>query len=187
MQNGCIINGVANNPDQKPVEVVMGIAKKIGANISECDIVDAYFTKKNKNTNGTVVVKFKNKTSKITLLKEKKKLREIEDTKTVYINDFLSKENVELLKHAKALKTVGFKFIYHAGGCIYAKRDVKLKPLRIRSMDEVDSLLINAAAGVSKRKSFRATLDLDENDEDDDLIDEDIEDNVSEENFKSPL
>lgn len=106
VQNDCIINGLNIEPEKKPVEVVMNIAQKVGAKISECEIDDAYFIRRKNNTNSSVVVKFKNKSSKMSLLKEKKKLRECEDTKSVYVNDFLSKENIELLKHAKSLKSV---------------------------------------------------------------------------------
>lgn len=177
VQNDCIINGLNIEPEKKPVEVVMNIAQKVGAKISECEIDDAYFIRRKNNTNSSVVVKFKNKSSKMSLLKEKKKLRECEDTKSVYVNDFLSKENIELLKHAKSLKSVGYKFIYAQGGYIYAKKEVHLRPMRIRSMDDVDSLLMNAAAsGISKRRSFRDRLDLEEDDKnsDDDGTEADV-------------
>lgn len=49
--------------------------------------------------------------------------------------------------------------------------------MRIRSMDDVDSLLMNAApGGISKRRSFQDRLDLEEDDKnsDDDGTDADF-------------
>lgn len=159
VQNDCIINGVKADVTAKAVDVVLGIAKTTGADICEDEIADAYFVNRRKQTtNSSVIVKFNNKKSKAVFMKEKKKLRESEETKTVFINDLLSKDNLDLLNHSKALKAVGFKYIYAQNGHILAKKDDSVKPTRIRSMDDVDELLMNSATGGNRRDARSGVL-----------------------------
>lgn len=148
VQNDCIINGVKADVTTKAVDVVLNIAKTTGADICEEKIENAYFVNRRKQTtNSSVIVKFNNKKSKAEFMKEKKKLRETKEMKTVFINDLLSKDSLDLLHHAKALKAVGFKYIYAQNGHILVKKEDGVKPIRIRSMDEVDEILMNSASG----------------------------------------
>lgn len=170
VQNDCIINGIQTDATAKAVDVVLGIAKTTGANICEGEIEDAYFVNRRKqSTNSSVIVKFNNKKSKAEFMKEKKKLRESNETKTVYINDLLSKDNLDLLHHAKTLKAVGFKYIYAQNGHILVKKDGGVKATRIRSMDDIDDILMKAASGENRHSARPGVVrQLSDKDDDDD-------------------
>ncbi|XP_075158076.1 uncharacterized protein LOC142231348 [Haematobia irritans] len=102
VENNCIINGIQTDNNAKPIDVVMDIIKKSGAEISEDKIDKAYFLKQ-RNNQSSVVVKFVNNRSKVTFMKEKKKLSELDDTKKVYVNDFLSKETLSVFKSISSI------------------------------------------------------------------------------------
>ncbi|XP_075157874.1 uncharacterized protein LOC142231140 [Haematobia irritans] len=173
VENNCIINGIQTDNNAKPIDVVMDIIKKSGAEISEDKIDKAYFLKQ-RNNQSSVVVKFVNNRSKVTFMKEKKKLSELDDTKKVYVNDFLSKETLNVFKYAKSLKSVGFKFIYTSGGRVFAKKNEESRQMRIRSLEDVDEILKKYAGGITKTNVRRSGVyDIDdEDDEDDDDNDE---------------
>lgn len=178
VQNDCIINGInVENDNVTPLEVVLKIAKKTGADICEDEVDDAYFLKVNdKSLKKSLVVKFNNKKSKKAFMNEKAKIKQIDDLKSIYINDFLCKESLEVFNHAKTLKTVGYKFVYSKGGNIFAKKDEKSRQIRIYSMGDVDKMLLSASGGRSMKS--RAAIVNDENSDEDD--DDDGE------NFRSP-
>lgn len=74
----------------------------------------------------------------------KSKLKDNEKTKAVYVNDFLSRESLELFNYAKSLKSVGYKFIYTNGNKIYAKMSSITRPRIIRNQEDVDDILLQA-------------------------------------------
>lgn len=151
------------------VDVVLDVAKKAGAGICENEIDEAYFTNRNKNPNKTsVVVKFTNRKSKFAFMKEKKKLKDIDELKTVYVNDFLPKESMEILQHAKSLKSVGFKYVYTREGKIFAKEQEDSRQILLRCMDDVDALLLKSSVGRRFRNSHGVVANDDEEGEDDD-------------------
>ncbi|KAI8119868.1 hypothetical protein CVS40_8785 [Lucilia cuprina] len=171
VKNNCIINGIKTEGKSNAVDIVLDIAKKSGAEISEDKIEDAYFIgRKNDKDKSSVVVKFLDHKSKMAFIKEKRKLREMEEMKNVFVNDFLSKESLEVLKHAKSLKTVGFKYIYTIAGKVFVKQMDGSRQIRVRSMDDVDGLLMKFAAGTSKRTYGRSGVydNIDDEDDDDD-------------------
>lgn len=174
VQNNCIINGVVAESQENAVDVVLNIAKKSGADVCEDDIDDAYFLGRSKHTNkSAVVVKFVNNKSKTIFMKEKKKLNTLEGMKSVFVNDFLSKDSLELFKHAKSLKSVGFTSVFTSGGRIFVKRNVNSRQIRIRNMDDVDQLLLKSTN--NRIKPVRGTLNepvLDDDDDDDDEFDD---------------
>lgn len=167
VRNDCIINGIKTNEYENAIDVVMDLAKKTGANISKQEVEEAYFLNNNA-TKKSVVVKFVNNKSKKTLMSEKSKLREIEDFKSVYINDFLSRETVQLLTYAKALKSVGYKYIFPKGGNVCAKRDTSSKQIYIKSMEHVDNILCKTVNGASTSTHGKKVIAVDSEDEDDD-------------------
>lgn len=170
VQNDCVINGVKVGENEKPIDIVLSIANKSGANICEDEVEDAYFlNNNNKSSTKSVVVKFANKKTKKVFMEEKPKLKDIEELKNVYINDFLCKESMQLFVYAKSLKSVGYKFVFAKGGVIYARKDANSRPIRLRSMDEVDKLLFKSASAVSntRRLAGRKEDSSDECDDDD--------------------
>lgn len=168
VKNDCIINGIKEDEKRNAVEVVLDVAKQTGADVCEDDVEEAYFlnnAKQNKKQKQkSIVVKFTNKKNKQVFMNEKAKLKEIEGLKKVYINDFLCKESVQLLNHAKSLKEVGFSFIYARGGNVFVKKDPNSRQICVRTMDDVDKLLCKSASGTSKRN---IAPDLDSSDDDD--------------------
>lgn len=172
VKNDCVINGIKIQEEDNPEKVVLQIASKAGVNICEDDIEEAYFinqrNKQNKEKQKdikTVVVKFANKKSKAALMKEKSKLKHIDDYKKVFINDFMCKESIQLLNHARSLKTVGFEFVYARGGKVYAKKNSNSKQFYINSMEDVDKLLSNFVIG--ERQNISAAANMSDDDDDD--------------------
>lgn len=163
VQNDCIVNGVkVTDGALKAVDVVLDIAKKIGADICENEIKDAYFlpNRNKKNEKKSIVMKFTNKKSKKVFMNEKSKMKKMDDLKTVYVNDLMCRETLDVFNHAKSLKTVGYKFVYARGGNIVAKKTFESNPIRIKSMDDVDRIL-TASAGGSKRGRTSAVVIVD--------------------------
>lgn len=176
VQNNCIVNGIEVKDDTvTPLQAVLELANKTGADICEDEVEDAYFlnvknNNKKKSNKKSLVVKFTNKKSKKIFMSEKAKMKEIDSLKTIFINDFLSKETLELFNHAKSLKTVGYKFVYSRGVNIFAKKDEKSRQIRINSMDDVDKMLLSATGG--RLKKNRADIVNIETSEDDDDYEE---------------
>ena len=90
-----------------------------------------------------VVVKFNSKKSKEKMMSIKQKLSEKEDTKKVFINDFLGKETLSLLN----LK-------------IFVKRSELSKPKIIANEMEVDKILYEAS--VNQPRTRRSHTDDEE-------------------------
>lgn len=179
VKNDCIINGVVLNEvnkDEEAIDVVIGIANKIGANVVADQIDDAYFLHGNNNKSNnreksnnkkSIVVKFSKKVYKDKFMAEKPKLKEDSSLKSVYINDFLSRESMELLNHAKSVKAVGYKFVFVKSGKIFVKKDEKSRAIVVRSMEDVDKILLRSSkGGVSTSRRGRSII-VDDDDEDD--------------------
>lgn len=106
VKNDCIVRGVVADNNSSAVETLIELSKKAGVQLDEDNIDDAFFFK-NKgdkvNEKKTMVVKFDNKKSKDKLMMCKAKLKNTEDTKNIFIGDYLSKETLNLLHYAKSL------------------------------------------------------------------------------------
>lgn len=158
VKNNCIISGVKAKDGTNAVDKLLEISKDVGLNLVDNEIESAYYLRKRNNSNGndkqTMVVKFESSKSKIKLMQIKKKLKEKEETKSVFINDFLSKETLNIFKHAKTLKTIGYQAVYTYNGSVYAKRSEISKPRIIKSEEEVDGILMEATTSkFQKRRS----------------------------------
>lgn len=169
VKNDCVINGIKLSEEVNPVDMVMDVARMTGAGIRKEEIDEAYFTRRDKQANkASLVVKFTNKKSKTEFMRDKKKLHEIEGMKAVYVNDFLTKENLDLLRHAKSLRAVGFKFVYVQNGKVMAKKQEKAKAIWMKSMDDIDNMLSKMTVG--------RRLNLSRNAEDGEMVDDDDDD-----------
>lgn len=175
VRNDCVINGLKYDEKVNAADIVLNIAKQTGAKISGDDVEDAYFVSRRAQSNkSSVVVKFANKRSKTVFMKEKRKLRYLEDTKNIYINDFLSRDNIALLKHAQSLKSAGYKFIFSANGSIFAKQRDDSRPIRIKSLDDVDNLMIKSTTAVPRRTNIYPQARTNEPEPEDDEEDDDF-------------
>lgn len=166
------------------MQAVIALSETVGGQMNEENIEEAYFLKKRNtnNKNQSLVVKFNSKSAKNKLMDAKKKLKENENTKSIYVNDFLSKESLELFNYAKSIKTVGYKYIYTYGNKIYVKRSALNKPKLIRSKEDVDEILLEATTNNFHGRRSMRILSVPEEEEDTD--DNDVEVNAD---FVSPV
>ncbi|XP_075155306.1 uncharacterized protein LOC142228697 [Haematobia irritans] len=144
VRNDCLISGIENVNSSNAVESVIDIMKKVEVNLKPEDFEAAYYIGKKESKKKMVVAKFETKAAKQKVMSAKMKLGANEETKSIFVNDFLSKETLGLLNHAKALKSVGFRRVYAAGGKVFAKRSELSKPRVINSEDEVDEILLQS-------------------------------------------
>lgn len=148
VKNDCIISGLEVENNTNEVDAVLDLSKKIGVSFESNCVEDAYFMQnRNKNQQAgkkTVVVKFANKLHKDKLMSVKPKLKENENTKTIYINEYLSKETLSLLYHAKSLRAIGYQHIYAKHGRVYCKKSDIARQIFIRSEEDVDRMLLEA-------------------------------------------
>lgn len=156
IRNDCIISGlkVANN--LSALDAVENLSKNAGVSFQKSAVEDAYFLK-NKNQNNdrkTVVVKFSSKAHKAEFMSSKAKLKEDEKTKNVFVNNFNSKETMNLFYHAKSLKTIGYQFVFIKNGRVYCKKSEASKQQLIYNEDDVDKILLNATT--SKHRGRRS-------------------------------
>lgn len=168
VKNDCVVSGVHINNDISAADAVIQISKLVGVEITKETIDDAYFlkTKNQSNTKKSLVVKFNSKTAKEKLMSVKSKLKNNEITKTVYVNDFLSKESMELLNYARTLKSVGYHAVYSYSGRIFAKKSEITKPRLIRSEEDVDAILLEATTSKfhNRKLSKKAITVIDDSD-----------------------
>lgn len=171
VRNDCIVRGVEVDQKLSAVDTILDISKKIGLNLKEENIDDAYFFKKRgdrKNEKQTMVVKFSNKNNKEKFMMSKPKLKENDETKTIYVNDYLSRETMSLFNYAKTLKTIGYAFVYTNGARVYAKKSEITKPKLIRTEEDVDEIMTGAATTRTKRRSMnQSAVAVDESDGED--------------------
>lgn len=146
VKNDCIISGLKVKSDVKAIDAVMQLSEEVGVKF-ELDAVDDAFYLGNRNTTReekSIVVKFASKKQKDKLMSAKQKLRQNDETKKVYVNDFLSKETLNLLAYAKSLKTIGYRYIYARDGKVFCKKSELSRQQIVRCPDDVDKMLSDA-------------------------------------------
>lgn len=158
VKNDCIVSGVETVVNMNATDTMLSVMKDVGVDLTLSDIDDAYFLKNKNNSNKqSMVVKFSTHKTKQKVIMAKHKLKENSNTKSVYVNEYLSKETLTLLNHARALKSIGYRQVYANGGRVYVKRSELSKPKVIRDSEEVDRILLEAATHRG-RKSFVSTV-----------------------------
>ncbi|XP_075162048.1 uncharacterized protein LOC142234760 [Haematobia irritans] len=171
VKNDCVISGILPNSKLTAAETVVKISEKAGVKMEDVCISEAYFLKqRNENEKKTIIVKFDSKKSKDALMSAKPILKQSEETKNIYVNDFLSKETLNLFNYAKSLKHIGYRAVFTIGGKVFAKRSELSRGRIIRDMSDVDKILEEAATyKPPKSRSVQV-----------------LSDKESEENFVSP-
>lgn len=154
VKNDCLITGVEVPSGSTAADAVLKLTKEVGVVIQPESIDEAYVVKKkryqsdtnrtNQSEKQTVVVKFATKTSKDKMMSVKPILKGNESFKNIFVNDYLSKESINLLNYARTLKTVGYRSAYAVRGSIFVKRSELSKPKFIPNEEEVDRLLLEA-------------------------------------------
>jgi regulator of replication initiation timing len=144
------VHGVPNEADS------MSIVKKLGdlleIDVHENQIADIYriHTKKKQPTS-PIVVKFLTRAQR-DLFVGHRKHRSIFTTdltmgyekKQVFVNEYLTKETINLLQNAKKLKKeCNFEFIWTKNGIIYAKESKYDEPIIIKNESEIYKIIEN--------------------------------------------
>lgn len=168
VKNNCIVNGIDHFENMKAVDAIISVMNHVGVDLKADEVDDAFFIKRKPNQKKqSMVVKLNSTKSKQKIMSSKPKLKENEATKTVYINDYLSKETLGLLNHAQSLKTVGYRGVYARAGRVYAKMSELSRPKLIHSADDVDNLLLEATTARSRgRRSVRYEVEEEPGDSD---------------------
>lgn len=172
VKNDCVVNGVKVDDGESAVEAVIKLSQTVGVSIKEENIEEAYFLKKKNvsNPNQSLIVKFNSKFAKNKLMEAKSKLKGNDNTKNIYINDFLSKESLELFNYAKSLKSVGYNFVYTNGNRIYVKKSSITRPRVIRRKEDVDEILLQATTNTfHTRRSMRRIPPPDDESDDNEI------------------
>lgn len=146
------------------------MSKNVGVELEENEIDEAFVFKNKNSANKKQVmfVKFDSKKAKDKLMSVKSKLKENYETKNIFINDYSSKETLNLLKYAKTLKNVGYLSVYTYSGKVYVKRSATSKPKLIKMEDDVDTLLLEATTNSTRRRSnVKPTATREDTDDDD--------------------
>lgn len=158
VKNDCVISGLTLDDNVKPIDAVVDLSKKVGLEINTNAIDDVYFVgnKKQSNEKRTIVVKFASKLHKDKLMSAKPNLKENVLTKTVYVNDFHSKETLNLLYYAKSLKSIGYQHVYARNGKVFCKKSNISRQLFIKCEDDVDKMLLEATT--NKHWQRRSTV-----------------------------
>ena len=69
---------------------------------------------------------------------------ENEKTKGVYVYDFYCRKVLKLWNHAKALKSIGYQYVYVKNGKVFCKKNYFTIEQLLRTEDDVDKLLYDA-------------------------------------------
>lgn len=141
------------------MDSVIELSKSIGVSMGPENIAEAFFLRNRKNSSKnekkSVIVKFSTKSCKDKLMSAKSKLKENENMSGVYVNDYLSRETLNLFNYAKALKEVGYQHVFARNGRVLYKRSDISRPQVIRSEEDVDKILLNATTNKPyKRRSM---------------------------------
>ena len=138
------IYGVKEQKDENVIDVVLGVAKEMGAELSRADLSVCHrLGKPNDNGDGrmksrTIIARFTRRDAKTTFMKAKKNLRKKEETKNIFVNDDLtrvrSKVFQELRRDPNIVKTWTIDGKIH-----YVKKGPNGREVT-RTMDSLDSL-----------------------------------------------
>lgn len=141
----------------------MELSQKVGADIGPENINEAYFIR-NKTASkeggldqkSSIVVKISSMSAKQKLMAVKLKLNE--NMNIVLINDFLSKETLNLYNYARALKEVVFSYVYSTNGTVFYKRSEISKSQIVRSEEDLDKILLNSVTGKPLKRRLMVSV-----------------------------
>jgi Baculovirus FP protein len=142
------IHGVPNNVDE--MEALKKIGRLLEVEVAEHHVADVYrINTKNITTAQPMVIKFTNKITRNSFVANRKN-RSIfscdiginTDKKQIYVNEYLTKNAMQLLNHAKILKKeFSFKFVWAKNGIIYAKENEKSELFKIENEKVISAII----------------------------------------------
>lgn len=152
--------------------LVKNISEKLNIPVTENDLSDVFRIKAKSNDDDDevrsedkpkcppLVVRFARKTMKSTFIKQrgKQKLSAVDAgfvkcKNRVYINEYLTKSNLELLKYAQRLKKYDVKYVWPAGGKILVRCDNN-GTFSLDDKDHVNHLVSSRERQKSQRPSW---------------------------------
>lgn len=143
----CIISKLnVAEKDFNAEEVVKQIGNAAGVNIEENDL-ETVFVRRSRHQGqsgknaDSIIVNFSNLRVKQKLMSSKKSLASTQ-YKDVKLFDELSDANLQLYNHAINLRKNGYKYLYHKSGKIFVRLTDTSQPIVIRSLQHVDTLLL---------------------------------------------
>lgn len=156
ISDSVVLYGIPIKKDVSDVTVVKNIGEKLNIPVTESDISDLFRLGPKEETNEEnseepkcvpLVVKFTRQTMKDKFMNQrrKKNLKATDvgykDCKTpVYINEFLTKTNLKLLKYAKKLKEYDIKYVWPSRGKIMVTTECGGR-FSIDDIEHVDRLI----------------------------------------------
>ena len=110
--NNLIISGIPQYEREDTDEIVMQLGRAIGVDIEKRDIDVSHRLQRNAKNQVPIIVKFVRRTKKIEILKNRRKLKEINSShivkgsknEKIYINEHLTKTNQTLFISARKLR-----------------------------------------------------------------------------------
>nr|XP_037270224.1 uncharacterized protein LOC119161815 [Rhipicephalus microplus]XP_037290586.1 uncharacterized protein LOC119185823 [Rhipicephalus microplus] len=134
--------------DSEPISVVTKIGELIKEDIEKHDIDVCHRVPTARHDQSNIIVRFVRRDKRNAILAKSKKTRL--DTKMlgfdkqnpVFINEHLTKEAKQLLGAAiRKKRAVNWKFVWTAGGKIFARRNETAPVLRLICLDDVDKMV----------------------------------------------
>lgn len=144
------ISGIPADEKIENMEILNKIGNLLGVETQDSDIKKVYRVKdKHFPKNDIMVIEFCEQITKTKLLAARRgksifttDLNISRKKQQIYLNQYLVKDNYQLLKYTRKLKLEsGFKFVWSDNGQILAKRKEGDKAMLITSKDEVDRII----------------------------------------------
>lgn len=172
LSDSVIIYGVPNNKQISDLSVVKNLGDKLNIPVDENDVSDIFrigpkpTESEDEEDNDDepkcppLVVKFTRKTVKMSFMTKRRNINLSADDiglekckNRVYINEYLTKSNLELLKYSQRLKKYDVKYVWPAGGKILARWDSG-GIFSINDKNQVDCIVRDREHSKSHRASF---------------------------------
>lgn len=146
LSNSIVIYGIPIQKKVPDITLVQKVASKLGLTLSETFRLGTK-TSASSSTPPLVVrfVRISARTSFISA-KNRKNLKTTDiglqgESKRIFINEYLTRNNHDLLRYAKQLKEHDYKYVWPAGGKVFVRKQEGDKAIIIRTKLMVDELL----------------------------------------------
>lgn len=139
-------------PEGSELQLVQRISEFFGVPVTTADIKGLRRYKPQENgKQASIIVDFWLKNTKEQILKARRGksifTTDLEITgkkQQIYLNEYLIKESYGILKYARKLKTnAAYRFVWYAGGKVWAKKQEGEKAVHIDSEESVDVIIDN--------------------------------------------
>lgn len=151
LSNSIVIYGIPIQKKVPDITLVQKVASKLGLTFEESDVSETFRlgtkTSASSSTPPLVVrfVRISARTSFISA-KNRKNLKTTDiglhgESKRIFINEYLTRNNHDLLRYAKQLKEHDYKYVWPAGGKVFVRKQEGDKAIIIRTKLMVDELL----------------------------------------------